>query len=444
MALRHKESRVRPWTVFVAAVTFCSGCTHLELKRTTVQQGSTLTDLQFQQVLDNLAMFACNPDAMAWHLKLSSGTVQVTNQVSGAFLASLPSAVSDHVKYLFNPSVGAQRGLLGQWNVVPAVETEDLKALQLAYQKAIFPLDETGTIRDAIYDLICELTVKYNVLLTPETVYKLLDHARQKKCETVEELQTRKWELKRKFQVLYKDFDEQLDLLAKLSDPNNVKFLGQRLLEERQQNLRQKVIEERQQSRQNTGKWSSTEGDKKADLQKADMEANRQITAHRRQADMEANRQITSDKDKILEYRKGIGDQISNLVRELCDLPYIQRYAITGTRGEHNTAVIGQIQNKIKALVELAEEPKFAIPWLCVGKWKYVPKCACYVGHCCKCGCDCYVWVMPENRAILRDFTLTVLTLAPLVSQEIPAPFPGGGVAYSPVTAGASPIPGQH
>jgi len=390
MATWHKEGNVRPWSILVAIIGLCSGCTSVALERNTVKQASTLTDLQYQQVLDNLAMFACNPDAMAWHLKLNSGTVQVTDQVSGAFLASLPSAVSDSVKYLFQPSAAAQRGLVGQWNVIPTVDPDDLQALQLAYQKAIYPLDEEGKIRDAIYDQICEMTVKYDILLDHETIDKLIEHMKRKKdastqqySETEEEFNARKWDLKRKFHELQKELDEQFDRIAEISK------------------VTQKNLEK----------------------------------ATTREQRYEAQSKAQAQKTEVMQYRVGVEDQIVKLIREICDLPYIPRYPATG-RGEHNPAVIGQIQDKIKALVDLAEEPKFAIPWVCVGKKKNVPKCACYVGHYCNCGCDCYVWVMPEHRANLRDFTLTVLNLAPLETSEMPGFFPGGGVIFSPTTSG--------
>ena len=36
------------------------GCNHVVLQRRTVNQASTLLDLQYRQVLDNIAMFMCN------------------------------------------------------------------------------------------------------------------------------------------------------------------------------------------------------------------------------------------------------------------------------------------------------------------------------------------------------------------------------------------------
>ena len=59
-----------------------SGCTQVQLARSTINQGSTLSDLQRRLVLDNLAMFYANPDSLAWHVKLQGGLVQVADQGS--------------------------------------------------------------------------------------------------------------------------------------------------------------------------------------------------------------------------------------------------------------------------------------------------------------------------------------------------------------------------
>src|SRR3954464_4139801 len=56
---------------------FCSGCTGLQLKRSTIDQASTLSELQYQQVMNNLAMFAGNPAAIPWHITIKDGSAQV-------------------------------------------------------------------------------------------------------------------------------------------------------------------------------------------------------------------------------------------------------------------------------------------------------------------------------------------------------------------------------
>ncbi len=114
-----------------------AGCTHLALERRTVSQASTLSDLQYQQVLDNLAMFAYNPDALPWHLKLKDGLVQVTDQASGGIGAALSLPFSANSS--LSPSVGAQHAVVAQWGGEPTTDPEELALLAAAYRKAADP-----------------------------------------------------------------------------------------------------------------------------------------------------------------------------------------------------------------------------------------------------------------------------------------------------------------
>lgn len=391
---------MRP-VLLIAAVAMCSGlgCTHTALERRTVKQASTLTDLQYQQVLDNAAMFACNPESLAWHLKLTGGSVQVTDQGTARFETGF-GLLDSMIGSRFIPEVSAQRGVVNQWSGVPAVDSDDLELLQLAYQKAVHPQDEDGRIRQAIYEKVCELSVSYNVLLTHETATKLIGtmksvvNPKTGKPETPEEFSTRKWELMRKHEQLHKELEKQQEGLSKLAaapSPAEIATF-------REQN---KMTDE--------------------------PTARERLTQNRRQ-----------EKERLFTVQRAVEDQLVKLTREICDLPYIPRYPITG-RPEHNVHEVDQIQAKIKTLLELADNPKYAAPWVCTGRTKKdVPKCACYVGHYRNCGCDCYVWVLPEQRATLRDFTLAVLTLAPPERQDSSGASPNGGVIFSPTISGGS------
>ncbi len=119
---------------------------------------------------------------------------------------------------------------------------------------------------------------------------------------------------------------------------------------------------------------------------------------------------------------------VLTLLQIVCDAEYLPRGELHQPLGR-NPGLIDQAQDKIKALEDLIqpigdlterhEEPKFNQPWFYIGPKKAVPKCACYVGHYCYCGCDCYVWVAPDNMKTLRDFTLAILSLAPPDKQDL-------------------------
>ena len=100
--------------------------------------------------------------------------------------------------------------------------------------------------------------------------------------------------------------------------------------------------------------------------------------------------------------------------------------------------VIEQAQDKIEALVKLVDEGKpdepnpFSIPWIMRGCKRDVPKCACRVGHYRGCGCDCYVWITPENMKTFRDFVLVILSIAPTEASESSTTVTGLGAANSP------------
>ena len=70
--------------ILVVGLACATGCTTGRLRQRTINQGSTLPELQYQQVLDNLAQFATNPSALPWHVNLREGTTQVTDSIRGA------------------------------------------------------------------------------------------------------------------------------------------------------------------------------------------------------------------------------------------------------------------------------------------------------------------------------------------------------------------------
>src|SRR5438552_19141715 len=85
--------------VLFAGVLFSlSGCaTHLALRNDTVRTTNTLTELQYQQVLDNVARFEADPDTVPCFAVASAGTVSIAAPASaGATPSHSPTLPSAH------------------------------------------------------------------------------------------------------------------------------------------------------------------------------------------------------------------------------------------------------------------------------------------------------------------------------------------------------------
>jgi hypothetical protein len=303
-----------------------------------------------------------------------------------------------------------QRGIVCQWNGAPTVDGTNLKLLCAAYQKAVDPLGETGDIHGELHERICELAVTYNILLSRKTLEDLIDHLPSKKnpLESKAEHETRRSLLKAELDNLYRELDKEFDRLAELSRPptsQEVKSRAEQLAEQLTKDKEQKDLQ----------------GKSPAILSLA----LQQLLSEK-----------GAQKAQISQYRVTVADKIVRLTQSMCELPYIERYPGTG-RNEHNLSAIEQAQAKIRALMELAHDPKYNTPWIhsshCLTD---VPKCACHVGHWHGCGCHVYVWVLPQDHHILRDFTIAILSLVPKETQETAGAGQQGSVGYSPTIAG--------
>ena len=111
------------------ALVALAGCTTARLRQRTTNQGSTLPELQYQQVLDNLAQFTGNPSALPWHMNLREGTTQITDSVSGGALVNLGEAATE-------PQLFGSRTAVAQWGMSPVIDPTALRLLRVAYQRA--------------------------------------------------------------------------------------------------------------------------------------------------------------------------------------------------------------------------------------------------------------------------------------------------------------------
>ncbi len=209
----------------------CGGCTHLRLQKSTVDQGRTLTGMQQAQILDNLAMFACNPYSVAWHVKVTGGLSQVSDQGAAELSALL---VGDDQLF---PLLAAQRNVLDQWNLDTVIEPDELELLGIAYRKAIDPFDAEGTIRHDAFHNICQLASEFHIVLAEQVAMEMIDVLKH----DMDAAGMAKFErIQVELRELYRTLDEELstaepfDPKAEIHDgvrvPNKLEFVREEII----------------------------------------------------------------------------------------------------------------------------------------------------------------------------------------------------------------------
>jgi hypothetical protein len=126
-----------------------SGCANVQLKLSTLRSASTLTDLQYQQVLDNLAMYCEHPTALPWHVSLQNGAVQVADAGS---VGTIAQSDLSHA-FTWSPYFTGTRSVVTQWSTIPVTDDTTLRLLRRAYQIAVSYRAERDLDPDLMYDL---------------------------------------------------------------------------------------------------------------------------------------------------------------------------------------------------------------------------------------------------------------------------------------------------
>jgi hypothetical protein len=132
-------------------VLLLGGCqTHLCLRDNTVCTVATLTDLNYQQVLENLAMLVANPSALPSIAVVNAGTVTVADQkqvsASATYAPTLAYVQQEGaglpiLSLLFNPSVS--RNVTENWSLVPVTDVDNLRRIRCAYELLVLGGGET-------------------------------------------------------------------------------------------------------------------------------------------------------------------------------------------------------------------------------------------------------------------------------------------------------------
>src|SRR4051794_193336 len=116
--------------VLLLAVTASGGCTHSQLRRSTLNQARTITEIEYDQVLTNLAMVQANPDMLPYFAVVGTGGTGVTDQATvNTELEWDPTTLARKLLGL-----NASRQVEEQWTLAPVVNPDKLRALHAAYQ----------------------------------------------------------------------------------------------------------------------------------------------------------------------------------------------------------------------------------------------------------------------------------------------------------------------
>jgi hypothetical protein len=114
-----------------------SGCTHLQLERSTVHQVDTISDVQYRMVLDNLAMQARNPGALPFFGLASQGQTQITDAGSTTDMAMMNAFL--HNIWAGSYNVMASRNIQENWTFAPVTDPDKLRHMRCAYQLVLGP-----------------------------------------------------------------------------------------------------------------------------------------------------------------------------------------------------------------------------------------------------------------------------------------------------------------
>jgi hypothetical protein len=129
---RHGQGRVS-CCLWIMALVLMPGCMNQQLRLTTRRTLNILPDLQYQQIVDNLAAIASNPGYLPYLAVAGHGSVQVTDIGNGTLgLNWSPSALTSTMLGL-----GASRNVTGTWSLGTITSPEKIRSMQAVYERAI-------------------------------------------------------------------------------------------------------------------------------------------------------------------------------------------------------------------------------------------------------------------------------------------------------------------
>jgi hypothetical protein len=469
-----RESALRASLVISLALLSCAGCTSDRLRLSTIKQATTLTDLQYQQVLNNLAMFSQNPSALPWHVTLRDGSAQVADL--GAL--TIGGELTHTSKAL--PSLLGSRTIVEQWGMTPITDDTELRLLRVAYRRALGYPDSLEENHNALAnDIAHELkkqTTDFNEFQDRidrtfndgkarhrnEQFRGLADAARASIWPNTflfllfgntSGLQDKVANVLFPYQYtvsLYSEDDPEplpgyeVVSLARLGSLSEVPTVGKQLLIVAEVN---RTLHFRVFDAAGTPKDMSADDEKLIDKKPLVAELRALLDS----MNWDVSRSSRAEKDRIIAAVSSIvssaktGDYYRHLVsalsvvnekiivdgEKLCELD--NYFVDPNLKNEYKkqvslvTPFAAEIRRQVKDVAQDVNEIQSG--WFHVGRKRDVPKDACYVGQ----YRDCYVWVDRDGLEELTQFTLKILNFSSLVRD--PSILTTPGPRFTPASA---------
>lgn len=135
--------RLMPSLVVASFVCAGSGCQEIQLRERTARQAVTATDLNYQEVLDNLAMTSAQPDRLPSFSAPGTGLTNVTRSASINYQLSwdMITAAGRYLgQYLLDKqsaSALASQSNVNQWNTATVLDPNELSLMNATYRRAL-------------------------------------------------------------------------------------------------------------------------------------------------------------------------------------------------------------------------------------------------------------------------------------------------------------------
>jgi hypothetical protein len=121
----------------------CAGCTALSLERHTVNQAGSIADMRYQEVINQLAKTACNPEVLPSISLFSTGLSIVSDTWGFESATTIDRSIGGFAKQLFGLSL--KHSPEQQWQLEPVVSQPQLAALAAAFRWAVYGAPEQGS-----------------------------------------------------------------------------------------------------------------------------------------------------------------------------------------------------------------------------------------------------------------------------------------------------------